>query len=85
MVIELLCTSGKKTTTQQIDNENGMIKLDMKKETDRQIARHSCRSECVLIFYAPHKILKCFPTLHTLPKPHKPTLHPKPCQRVQSC
>jgi hypothetical protein len=24
------------------------------------------------------------PTLHTLPKPHEPTLQPKLCQRVQS-
>jgi len=32
------------------------------------------------------KILKFSrPTLHTLPKPHQPTLQPKLCQRVQSC
>ena len=29
--------------------------------------------------------MKTPPALHTLPKPHEPTLKPKLCQRVQSC
>lgn len=36
-------------------------------------------------FLPPAKKKETPPILHTLPKPHKPALQPKLCQRVQSC
>jgi hypothetical protein len=39
-----------------------------------------------VFFFHPQKKKKETPTtLHTLAKPHEPTLQPKLCQRVQSC
>jgi len=63
------------------------IKLGMKNLTDRQITRHSLPTRmCFNFFFPPHKNLKFSrPTLHTLPKPHVPTLQPKLYQRVQFC
>jgi hypothetical protein len=43
--------------------------------------------EIYFVFFFPltKKKKETLSTLHTLPKPHGPTLKPKLCQRVQSC
>jgi hypothetical protein len=42
--------------------------------------------EIYFVFFFPPQIkMETQPTLHTLSKPHEPTLKPKLCQRVQSC
>ena len=52
-------------------------------EPERSGAR---RSQIYFVFFfPPAKKNKTPPTLHTLPKPHEPTLKAKLCQRVQSC
>jgi hypothetical protein len=46
-----------------------------------------CRLDEIYFVFSPSRKRKkeTPPTLHTLPKPHEPTLKPKLCQRVQSC
>ena len=59
------------------------MKHDSTKYNEREIrligmtANHTSRPDKVLFFADPHFLFKCLRTLHTLPKPHEPTLKPK--------